>query len=93
LVVLDEPNANLDAEGDAALTRAIEGVRERGGVAIVIAHRPSALAGIDKVLVLADGQVRGFGPKEEVLGRPVAAVSAALSPVRFGRVSEGRAAR
>lgn len=93
LVVLDEPNANLDAEGDAALTRAIAGVRERGGIAIVIAHRPSALAGIDKVLVLAEGQVRGFGPKEEVLGRPVAAVSAAFSPVRFGRVSEGRAAR
>ena len=93
LVVLDEPNANLDAEGDAALTRAIAGVRERGGVAIVIAHRPSALAGVDKVLVLADGQMRGFGPKEEVLGQPVAAVSATFSPVRFGRVSEGRAAR
>ncbi|WP_283196075.1 type I secretion system permease/ATPase [Rhizobium sp. AN80A] len=93
LVVLDEPNANLDAEGDAALTRAIAGVRERGGVAIVIAHRPSALAGVDKVMVLADGQMRGFGPKEEVLGQPVAAVSATFSPVRFGRVSEGRAAR
>ena len=45
LVVLDEPNSNLDAEGDEALARAIMGVRERGGIAIVIAHRPSAIAG------------------------------------------------
>ena len=67
LVVLDEPNANLDAPGDAALTEAVLSVRRRGGVAVVIAHRPSALAAINKVLVLANGQTRGFGPKEEVL--------------------------
>ncbi len=51
LVVLDEPNSNLDAEGEAALTKAISGVRARGGIVIVIAHRPSALAALDK----ADG--------------------------------------
>ena len=45
LVVLDEPNSNLDSEGEAALTQAIAGVRERGGIVIVVAHRPSALAG------------------------------------------------
>lgn len=67
LVVLDEPNANLDAPGDAALTEAVLSVRRRGGVAVVIAHRPSALAAINKVLVLANGQTRGFGPKDEVL--------------------------
>lgn len=67
LVVLDEPNASLDSEGDAALTGAIAGIRARGGIVIVIAHRPSALAGIDLVLILADGQVQVFGPKEEVL--------------------------
>lgn len=73
LVVLDEPNASLDAEGDAALTGAIAGVRERGGIVIVIAHRPSALAGIDLVLILSDGQVQAFGPKEEVLRKSLAA--------------------
>ena len=45
LVVLDEPNSNLDAEGDEALTRAIQGVRARDGIVVVVAHRPSAIAG------------------------------------------------
>ncbi len=67
LVVLDEPNASLDAAGDAALTEAILSVRRRGGIAIIIAHRPSALAAVNKVLVLANGQTRAFGPKDEVL--------------------------
>ena len=47
LVVLDEPNSNLDAEGEEALTRAILGVRARGGIVIVVAHRSSALAAVD----------------------------------------------
>jgi len=67
LVVLDEPNSNLDAEGDAALTQAVLGVRARGGIAVVIAHRPSALAGVDQVLVMANGRQQTFGAKEEVL--------------------------
>lgn len=80
LVVLDEPNANLDAEGEAALVTATLGVRARGGVVVIIAHRPSALAGVDHVLVMNAGHVQSFGPKEEVLNRtlrpqPVAAVT------------------
>ena len=67
LVVLDEPNSNLDADGEQALTQAILGVRERGGIAIVIAHRPSALAAVDQVLVLGQGRQQAFGPKDEVL--------------------------
>ncbi|WP_295559316.1 type I secretion system permease/ATPase [uncultured Hyphomicrobium sp.] len=67
LVVLDEPNSNLDTQGDMALTGAIRAVRERGGIVIVVAHRPSALAGLDKVLALAKGQVQAFGPRDEVL--------------------------
>lgn len=67
LVVLDEPNSNLDTQGDAALTEAILSVRQRGGIVIVVAHRPSALAGLDKVLALAKGQVQAFGPRDEVL--------------------------
>lgn len=68
LVVLDEPNSNLDAEGDAALTRAIQAVRARGGIVVVVAHRPSALQALDKVLVLAGGQLQAFGPKAEIIG-------------------------
>jgi ATP-binding cassette subfamily C protein len=67
LVVLDEPNSNLDAAGEMALTQAIQSIRARGGIAIVIAHRPSALAAVDKVLAMAKGQVQAFGPKSEVL--------------------------
>jgi ABC-type protease/lipase transport system fused ATPase/permease subunit len=67
LVVLDEPNSNLDAEGDQALTQAIVGVRKRGGVLIVIAHRPSALIAVDLVLAMANGQAQAFGPKDDVL--------------------------
>ena len=69
LVVLDEPNSNLDAEGEQALTQAILGARARGGIVVVIAHRPSALAGVDLILVMADGQAQTFGPKDEVLNK------------------------
>ena len=67
LVVLDEPNSNLDAEGEQALAQAILSVRARGGIVIVIAHRPSALASVDQVLMMADGQGQAFGPRDEVL--------------------------
>lgn len=76
LVVLDEPNANLDSDGEAALKEAILGIRARGGIALVVAHRPSALAAVDLVGVVHSGRLKAFGPKEEVLkfevmeGRP-----------------------
>ena len=69
LVVLDEPNSNLDGEGEAALSDAILSIRKRGGIAVVVAHRPSALAAVDLVLMMADGRVAAFGPKDEVLNR------------------------
>jgi ABC-type protease/lipase transport system fused ATPase/permease subunit len=69
LVVLDEPNSNLDAEGDDALSRAIMGVRSRGGIAIVVAHRPSAIASVDMLLMMNQGRAQAFGPKDEVLAR------------------------
>ena len=74
LVVLDEPNSNLDASGDNALTMAIRSVRARGGIVIVIAHRPSALAGVDKVLAMANGQAQAFGPKDDVLRKMLQSV-------------------
>jgi ATP-binding cassette subfamily C protein len=69
LVVLDEPNSNLDTEGEAALTKAILGVRARGGIVIVVAHRQSALAGVDLLLVLANGRAMSFGQKDELLSK------------------------
>jgi PrtD family type I secretion system ABC transporter len=69
LVVLDEPNSNLDADGEAALTQAIIGIRRRSGIVVVVAHRPSALAGVDQVLMMAEGRVQACGPKDEVLAR------------------------
>jgi ATP-binding cassette, subfamily C, bacterial PrsD len=69
LVVLDEPNSNLDAEGDEALTRAILGIRARGGIAIVVAHRPSAITGVDYILVMGKGRQQQFGPKDDILNR------------------------
>jgi ATP-binding cassette subfamily C protein len=67
LVVLDEPNANLDPEGEAALTAAIEGIKRRGGIAIVIAHRPSALQACDLIGVVQRGKLTAFGPREQIL--------------------------
>jgi PrtD family type I secretion system ABC transporter len=69
LVVLDEPNSNLDAEGEDALTKAILGVRSRGGVVVVVAHRSSALAAVDHIMTMAHGKQQTFGPKDEVLSR------------------------
>jgi ATP-binding cassette, subfamily C, type I secretion system permease/ATPase len=69
LVVLDEPNSNLDSEGEEALTRAILGVRERNGIVIVVAHRPNAIAGVDRLLMMNQGRAQAIGPKDEVLSK------------------------
>jgi ATP-binding cassette subfamily C protein len=68
LVVLDEPNSNLDSEGEAALSAAVTGVRDRGGIAVVIAHRPTALAALNMIAVVQAGRMSAFGPKEEIIG-------------------------
>ncbi|KQT60724.1 type I secretion protein [Aureimonas sp. Leaf460] len=69
LVVMDEPNANLDTEGEAAVVAAITRIRARGGIAVVIAHRPSAIAATDLVLMMENGRMKAFGPRDEVLSR------------------------
>lgn len=72
LVVLDEPNAHLDPEGEAALIAAIEGVKNRGGIVVLIAHRPSALQVCDRIGVIQNGKLTAFGTREEILNpRPV----------------------
>ena len=90
LVVLDEPNSNLDAEGDEALTRAVRAARERGAVVIVVAHRPVGIEGVDQLLVLKDGRMQAFGPKEQVLGQVLQRVPA---PTPIKVVSEGGVAK
>jgi PrtD family type I secretion system ABC transporter len=90
LVVLDEPNSNLDTEGDEALTRAVRGARERGAIVVVIAHRPVGIEAVDQLLVLKDGRMQAFGPKETVLGQVLQRV-APPSPIKI--VTEGGIAK
>lgn len=71
LVVMDEPNAHLDAEGDQALTEAIRRLRAAGSIVICVAHRPSALAALNKVAMIEAGRLRAYGPRDEILGQVV----------------------
>ena len=82
LIVLDEPNSNLDTEGDEALTRAVRSARERGAVVVVVAHRPIGIEAVDQLLVLRDGRMQAFGPKEQVLGQVLQRV-APPSPIKI----------
>jgi ATP-binding cassette subfamily C protein len=82
LIVLDEPNSNLDTEGDEALTRAVRGARERGAIVVVVAHRPIGIEAVDQLLVLKDGRMQAFGPKEQVLGQVLQRV-APPSPIKI----------
>jgi PrtD family type I secretion system ABC transporter len=75
LIVLDEPNSNLDTEGDEALTRAVRAARERGAIVVVVAHRPIGIEAVDMLLVLKDGRMQAFGPKDQVLGQVLQRVS------------------
>lgn len=81
LVVLDEPNSNLDAEGEAALTNAIGSIRSRGGIAIVIAHRPSALAAVDMIGVIQNGRLAAYGPKDEIFAQQLKSKPGAVPKV------------
>jgi ATP-binding cassette subfamily C exporter for protease/lipase len=67
LVVLDEPNSNLDTVGEAALAGAIAHMKARGTSVILVTHRSSALAQADKLLVLNDGRLQAYGPSQDVL--------------------------
>jgi len=81
LIVLDEPNANLDGDGEAALLRAIHDAKLRGAIVVLIAHRAAMLAVCDKLLVLRDGMQHAFGPCHQLLrsmtSKPAVAASAA----------------
>jgi ATP-binding cassette subfamily C protein len=93
LVVLDEPSSNLDNEGEDALHQSVLRLKARGAAVILIAHRPSALAACDKVLVLANGVQQAFGPRDEVLrrvtARPIPAAAAAVNLKVVGEAGTG----
>jgi ATP-binding cassette, subfamily C, type I secretion system permease/ATPase len=90
LIVLDEPNSNLDTEGDEALTRAVRAARERGAIVVVVAHRPIGIEAVDMILVLKEGRMQAFGPKDQVLGQVLQRV-APPAPIKI--VSEAGAAK
>lgn len=69
MVVLDEPNSNLDEAGERALTEAIHTLRNEGRTVILIAHRPAVLQAVDEVLVLRDGQTAALGARDDILNR------------------------
>ena len=84
LVVLDEPNANLDDMGEQALVRAVHGLKAAGKTVFLITHRPGILAVADRLLILRDGVVQADGPRDEVLAALRAAQAAAASPPQPG---------
>jgi len=69
LVVLDEPNSHLDADGEAALAKALASLKARGATVVLVAHRTGVLQNVDKLLVLRDGSVEGLGPRDEIAAR------------------------
>lgn len=69
LLVLDEPNSNLDAAGEAALIEAVRAAKTRGAIVVIVGHRPSVFAHADHIMVMADGQMRQMGERNEMLQR------------------------
>ncbi|MBS0334286.1 MAG: type I secretion system permease/ATPase [Proteobacteria bacterium] len=82
-VVLDEPNASLDAEGEEALMRAIDVMKGNGATVVVISHKPSIFRAADKMLVLRDGRIDLFGPRDQVMSR-------LMKPAEVRAVEAGR---
>ncbi len=83
-VVLDEPNSNLDDQGEAALVEAVLAMKASGSTVVLITHRTSVLRAVDRLMLLRDGQVQAFGPRDEVLR----ALSAAAQQVQQGKGAE-----
>jgi ATP-binding cassette subfamily C exporter for protease/lipase len=88
LVVLDEPNANLDDAGEAALFKTIQQLKAKGSTVFLITHRPGAISVADRLLILRDGQVMADGPRDAVIAalqtpRPTPAAPATASPAQL----------
>lgn len=93
LVVLDEPNANLDAQGEAALAAALKELKARGVTTIMVGHRPALMSQLDKLAVLKDGALEAFGPASTILPQKhaVSPQPNRLAPVRNEQPAEARA--
>jgi ATP-binding cassette subfamily C protein EexD len=83
IIILDEPNSNLDQDGDAALAEALAGLRAYGCTVVVVTHRPNILSQMDRIAVMRDGQLAAYGPRDEVLK----AVTTSSPPVRTATVA------
>jgi PrtD family type I secretion system ABC transporter len=91
LVVLDEPNANLDEEGEAALVGALRSLKARGATTVIIAHRRGLIEQVDKLLLLIQGEARAFGPRDEVMRAIAPGNVTRLTPKSPTRQAEGGA--
>jgi ABC-type protease/lipase transport system fused ATPase/permease subunit len=89
LVVLDEPNASLDSEGELALMEAIQSLKRAGGTVVVISHKTSMLAAVDKLLVLAAGRVSMFGARDEVLAKLMNSTGSRVTAMPSAAVRQG----
>ena len=86
-IILDEPNASLDADGEAALLSAIQQLRQDGSTVVLITHKTNILATVDKILVLSHGQVTGFGSRDEMLSKLLGPRLAPVPATAASRVS------
>jgi ABC-type protease/lipase transport system fused ATPase/permease subunit len=82
-IVLDEPNASLDAEGEDALLKAIDAMKANGATVVIISHKPSVFRAADKMLVLREGRIELFGPRDQVMAR-------LMKPTEVRAVEAGR---
>ncbi len=82
-IVLDEPNASLDAEGEDALMKALDAMKSNGATVVIISHKPAIFRAADKMLVLRDGRIELFGPREQVMAR-------LMKPTEVRAVEAGR---
>jgi PrtD family type I secretion system ABC transporter len=85
-VVLDEPNANLDETGDAALVQALVNAKNKKITTIIISHRPTILANVDKIMVLNDGAVSAFGPRNEIMEKFTARANPSVATPQSGQI-------
>jgi len=89
LLVLDEPNSNLDNDGAEALNRAIRATKEAGHAVLIMAHRPAAIRECDMLLVLENGTARLFGPRDEVLRKVLQNADQVVSATRPSAIGGG----
>jgi PrtD family type I secretion system ABC transporter len=82
-IVLDEPNASLDTEGEDALLKAIDAMKSNGATVVIISHKPAIFRAADKMLVLREGRIELFGPRDQVMSR-------LMKPTEVRAVEAGR---